>query len=158
MSEPIHAVSGKSRQVRALHLDDLDAVLDIERQGYSHPWTPGVFRDCFHANYRTWALTEDKEVIGYAVVAYMVDEAHLLNLCVARRHHRSGGARYLLRHLIAQARQENMSRVLLEVRLSNEPAVTLYNSEGFEQIGIRPQYYPAVRGRESARVMALVIA
>lgn len=157
MPEIIHAGPGQFRKMRALTLDDLPAVLTIERQGYSHPWTDGVFRDCFHANYRTWVLTEEKAVIGYAIVAYMADEAHLLNLCVARRHHRSGAARCLLRQLITQAKQDSMSRVLLEVRISNEPAVALYASENFEQIGIRPQYYPAPKGRESARVMALTL-
>jgi ribosomal-protein-alanine N-acetyltransferase len=158
MSEINHAARQGARQIRQLGLEDLWAVLDIERQGYSHPWTEGIFRDCFHSNYRTWALTENDEIIAYAIVAYMAGEAHLLNLCVAQSHRGRGAARSLLRHLIIHSQEEGMSRILLEVRISNEAAVSLYFSEGFEQIGIRPQYYPAAKGRESARVMALTIA
>ncbi|WP_235937703.1 ribosomal protein S18-alanine N-acetyltransferase [Marinobacter caseinilyticus] len=129
--------------------------MEIEHLGYSYPWTKAVFIDCFRENYRLWALDHVKTLAGYAVVAYMFDEAHLLNICVAPPHQRSGAGRQLLRHLIAAAAHDAMHQVILEVRESNHRAIALYGDEGFQVIGERPGYYPNVGGRENACVMAL---
>jgi len=146
-----------SFQVRALAQADIERVLDIERQGYSHPWSEGIFLDCFKENYRLWALCLGDCLIGYAVVAYLVDEAHLLNLCVHPGSRGGGAGRCLLEHLIEQAGEDGMSQVLLEVRVSNLAAGKLYASAGFREIGRRPGYYPAADGREDARVMSLAL-
>lgn len=142
-------------EIRPLASSDLPRVMDIERQGYSHPWSEAVFRDCFKDNYRLWALFKEDCLIGYAVVAYLVDEAHLLNLCVHPGSRGCGAGRHLLKYLMGQARQDGMVQMLLEVRESNHSAEQLYTSAGFEEIGRRPGYYPAADGREDARVMTV---
>lgn len=141
--------------IRPLEPADLAEVLDIELCSYSHPWSEAVFRDCFRPDYRLWGYVSGGDLGGYAVVAYLFDEAHLLNLCVAPGFRRQGVGRYLLRHLIAQAAHDGMTKTILEVRVSNPGAMALYASEGFRVIGQRPDYYPAVKGREDASVMAL---
>lgn len=140
--------------IRPLSEEDLTAVLEIERLGYSHPWTEAVFLDCFRADYRLWALTRAGVLIGYAVVAYLVDEAHLLNLCVTPSWRQQGGATQLLQHVCARSREDGMRQVLLEVRESNESARRLYRREGFSAIGRRPDYYPGAGRREAAEVMS----
>lgn len=139
--------------VRPLALEDVPAVLDIERQGYSHPWSESVFLDCFKDNYRLWGACQGGRLVAYAVVAYMVDEAHLLNICVHPGTRGEGVGRYLLRHVLATSAHEGMSQLLLEVRVSNHAALALYQDEGFHEIGQRPGYYPAANGREDARVL-----
>ncbi|WP_373000988.1 ribosomal protein S18-alanine N-acetyltransferase [Marinobacter sp.] len=141
--------------LRPLAPEDVPAVLDIERQGYSHPWSESVFLDCFKDSYRLWAACHGGLLVGYAVVAYMVDEAHLLNICVHPSARGEGVGRHLLRHVLATAAHEGMSQLLLEVRASNDAAITLYENEGFQEIGQRPGYYPDANGREDARVMVL---
>lgn len=141
--------------IRPLESGDLPAVLEIERRGYSHPWSEAVFRDCFRADYRLWALLHGGDLKGYAVISCVVDEAHLMNICVHPDMRGCGAGRYLLRRAIAEAVRAGMSRMLLEVRESNETAARLYEREGFEEIGRRPGYYPAGPLREDARVMAL---
>lgn len=143
--------------IRALCEDDLPEVIDIECQGYSFPWSESVFRGCFRPDYRLWALEMRDRLSGYAVVAYMAGEAHLLNLCVATGDRRSGAGRRLLRHLVAESARDGMSQVLLEVRDSNASAMDLYASEGFSVIGRRPGYYPGGQEREDALVMALPV-
>jgi len=140
-------------RIRSLHQDELPEVLEIERLGYSHPWTEAVFRDCFRDNYRLWAAEDDSGLLGYAVVANLFDEAHLLNLCVHPRHRGRSIGRGLLQYVVTEAARESMCQVLLEVRASNIPAIRLYSGEGFEDIGRRPEYYPGPDGREDARVM-----
>ena len=143
--------------VRPLVPEDVPDVLDIERQGYSHPWSESVFLDCFKDNYRLWGAYHGGKLTAYAVVAYMVDEAHLLNICVHPRARGEGVGRYLLRHVLATAAHEGMAQLLLEVRDSNHAAIALYQNEGFHEIGQRPGYYPSASGREDARVLMLAL-
>lgn len=157
MTVSYRAVESLNRYVRALRGEDLPQVLEIERTGYSFPWTEAVFRDCFRPDYRLWGLEISGDVVGYAVVAYIVDEAHLLNICVSTRHRRAGLARHLLRHLVCEAARDGMKQVLLEVRVSNQSASDLYLAEGFVEIGRRPGYYPSSSGREDALVLSLPV-
>ena len=96
-------VHNQDVQVRPLVEADLAAVMELECPGHSHPWPKSTFLDCFKPNYRLWAAERGDELIGYAVVAYMVDEAHLLNICVSPRVRGQGVGRWLLRHPIAVA-------------------------------------------------------
>lgn len=139
--------------INTLSRDDMPAILEIEHSCHSSPWSEGIFEDCFKATYRLWAARLNGELAGYAVVTYQYDEAHLLNLCVSPAARGLGIARRLLQYLIAGSAQDGMQLLLLEVRHSNRAAYRLYCSEGFEQIGVRPDYYPAPNGRENARVM-----
>ncbi|WP_303291525.1 ribosomal protein S18-alanine N-acetyltransferase [Marinobacter sp. SS5-14b] len=142
-------------RVRPLDLNDLPDVLELERLGYSHPWTEGVFRDCFKESYRLWGLVQEGRLLGYAVVSYLFDEAHLLNLCVHPGLRGLGAGRKLLRHAASAAASEQLVCMILEVRDSNKAAAALYQSEGFSEIGRRPGYYPGAICREDAIVMAL---
>jgi len=139
--------------IDALNPEELPAILEIERGCHSNPWSAGIFEDCFKSTYRLWAARRNGELAGYAVVTYQYDEAHLLNLCVAPAARGLGVARRLLQYLIARSGHDGMQLLLLEVRHSNKAAYRLYCSEGFEQVGVRPDYYPAPDGRENARVM-----
>jgi len=158
MTDSYCVVESLDRQVRPLCEGDLTEVLEIERTGYSFPWAEAVFRDCFRPSYRLWGVFILGRLVGYAIVAYMVDEAHLLNLCISRQNRRSGLARYLLRHLVCEAASDGMVQVLLEVRVDNQAAADLYLAEGFAEIGRRPGYYPSSSGREDARVLSLSVA
>ncbi|MBY6034118.1 ribosomal protein S18-alanine N-acetyltransferase [Marinobacter daepoensis] len=143
-------------RVRPLERTDLLSVMELERLGHSHPWTQATFLDCFKPNYRLFGVEDERgELIGYAVIAYLVDEAHLLNICVSPNAQGRGLGRWLLRHLTAVALADQMVQMILEVRVSNVVANALYLSEGFSEIGLRRGYYPDGNSREDARVMAL---
>ncbi|NWO06397.1 MAG: ribosomal protein S18-alanine N-acetyltransferase [Alteromonadaceae bacterium] len=137
---------------------DLPEVLEIERLGHSHPWSESVFLGCFRDNYQLWALCREDSLVGYAIVSHLYDEAHLLNICVHPDLRRCGAGRLLLRHALAEALRAGAACMILEVRESNHPAAGLYLSEGFEEIGRRPDYYPAASGREAARVLSIALA
>ncbi|MCC7634053.1 ribosomal protein S18-alanine N-acetyltransferase [Stenotrophomonas rhizophila] len=147
--------SPRPLSLRALHEADLDRVMEIELRGYPFPWTRGIFVDCLRAGYPALALEDDGALIGYGVLSLAADEAHVLNVCVDPQRQSRGLGRYLFRALVALAREHRAQRVFLEVRPSNTPAVALYHSEGFNEIGRRPRYYPAREGREDALVMAM---
>ena len=140
---------------RTMRADDLEQVARIELSAYPYPWTFGIFRDCMSAGYECWVLARPAEVIGYGVLSVAAGEAHLLNLCVAPADQGAGNGRRILARMLDLARWHRCERVFLEVRPSNSNAIALYDSAGFNEIGRRPNYYPAKRGREDALVMAI---
>jgi ribosomal-protein-alanine N-acetyltransferase len=83
-----------------------------------------------------------------------VGEAHILNLCVAPAWQGEGLGRRLLERLLGVARQHHADTAYLEVRMSNDKAIALYESVGFREIGRRRGYYPHQVGREDALVYA----
>nr|WP_219628612.1 ribosomal protein S18-alanine N-acetyltransferase [Stenotrophomonas maltophilia] len=141
--------------MRALRESDLNAVMAIELRGYPFPWTRGIFIDCLRAGYPGLAMERDGLLIGYGVLSIAADEAHVLNICIDPLAQSRGLGRQLLRALVQLAADRGAQRVFLEVRPSNTPALALYHSEGFNEIGRRPRYYPAAQGREDAVVMAI---
>lgn len=141
--------------LRPMRDTDLDAVLAIEQRAYAFPWTRGIFRDCLRADYPAWVLERDRVLIGYGVLSVAADEAHVLNVCAAPEVQGQGHGKRMLRALLQVARGRGARRVFLEVRPSNHTAIRLYHNEGFNEIGRRPRYYPAVDGREDAIVMAM---
>jgi len=141
--------------LRPLRESDLNAVMAIEVRGYPYPWTRGIFIDCLRAGYPGLAMEQDGLLVGYALLSIAADEAHLLNICVDPLSQTRGLGRQLLRAMVALARDRRAQRIFLEVRPSNTPALALYESEGFNEIGRRPRYYPAADGREDALVMAM---
>ena len=148
-------MSASGSVLRPMYEGDLDAVMEVELRAYPFPWTRGIFQECLRADYPSRVLVQGTDIVGYAVLSLAADEAHVLNVCVDPLCQSRGHGRRLLRELVRIARQRGALRVFLEVRPSNAPAIALYHSEGFNEIGRRPRYYPLVSGREDALVMAM---
>lgn len=144
---------------RPMTVHDLDEVLAIEVASYSFPWSRGNFIDSLAAGYRAeLRLDEQGLCLGYSVAMPGFEEMHLLNLTVAPRHQRQGHARAMLHLLCEAARQRGDQKLWLEVRQSNAPARRLYEQFGFQDMGLRKNYYPAPLGRrEDAVVMSLAL-
>lgn len=136
---------------------DLDAIMAIEPHIYSHPWTRGNFVDSLASGYSAWVLLDDAKIIGYSLMMLVLDEAHLLNLSIAKAYQKRGLGRLLLEHMIASARQHGAANMFLEVRPSNISAIALYENIGFNEMAIRRGYYPAHNGREDAVLMGLAL-
>lgn len=142
-------------ELRPMGDADVEAVAAIERSAYEFPWSAGIFRDCLRAGYDCRVLVEDRTIVGYGILSVGAGEAHVLNVCIAPAHQGRSLGRRLVRRVIDLARWHRAERIFLEVRPSNERAIALYLSLGFNEIGKRPNYYPARRGREDAIVMAI---
>jgi len=135
---------------------DLPAVAAVERASYPFPWSEGIFRDCLRVGYLCRVADLDGEIVAYGVVAMGAGEAHILNLCVRGDLRGRSIGRQMLMLLLERSRQAGMEAVFLEVRPSNPHAIVLYQSVGFEQVGLRKGYYQAPdNGREDALVLKL---
>ncbi|MDR9436334.1 MAG: ribosomal protein S18-alanine N-acetyltransferase [Thiohalophilus sp.] len=141
--------------IRAMTPTDLDEVMAIEEAIYNFPWTRGIFRDCLAVGYPCRVLQIEGRLQAYAILSIAAGEAHILTLCVNPESHRRGYGELLLGDIVQLARERRVDSVYLEVRPSNQAAIRLYEKTGFQEIGIRPDYYPDEFGREDALVMAL---
>jgi [ribosomal protein S18]-alanine N-acetyltransferase len=143
--------------IRTMLEPDVLAVVAIERAAYQFPWSEGIFRDCLRVGYVCRVACVGSEVIAYGVMSVGAGEAHILNLCVNAHFRCRGVGKQLLAYLVDRARSAGMGEAFLEVRPSNTAAIRLYQSLGFEQVGIRRGYYQAIGGREDAAVLKLAL-
>lgn len=143
--------------IRPMRDEDVDIVIAIEDQAYQYPWTKTIFQDCLHVGYCCWVLERDDILVAYGVMSVAVGESHLLNLCVHPDYQSMGLGRALLMHLLELAQEHNAFMTFLEVRPSNFAAIKLYFDNGFDEIGVRPNYYPARMGREDALILAKTV-
>ena len=155
-----HASPETLRELRfeLLLADHLNAVVEVEQRSYAHAWSRTNFLDGLNAGYHAQVLLAGDEVLGYFVAMKGVDEVHLLNITVVVEHQGQGLARLMLDALALWTRSQFLDWLWLEVRVSNAPAIRVYERHGFSRVGLRKDYYPAPHGaRESAIVMSLYL-
>ena len=140
--------------VRPMRESDLGAVIEVEREAYEFPWSPGIFRDCLRVGYCCWVLEHQGSLMGHGIMQAGAGESHILNLCVRATAQGQGFGRRLLSRLLEVASERGADSVLLEVRPTNEVARGLYASMGFNEVGVRRAYYPDHHGREDALILA----
>lgn len=142
---------------RPMTIPDVPLVGAVEQASYQFPWSEGVFRDCVRVGYLCRVVEFRGEIGGYGIMSYGAGEAHILNICIRNDLRGYGVGRQLMNYLLDRARDEYMQDVFLEVRPSNQVAMGLYESMGFERIGLRKGYYQAVGGREDALIYKLAL-
>jgi ribosomal-protein-alanine N-acetyltransferase len=147
-------VAGHGTRLRPLAVADLDRVMAIEQRAYAFPWTQSIFRDCLRVGYCCWCYENNGDILGYGVMSVAAGESHILNLTVSPESQRQGVGTKLLKHFLQLACRHNADIVMLEVRPSNRPAIRLYEKLGFNEVGVRRNYYPAEGGREDALLLA----
>ena len=142
---------------RLMSEHDLPEILNIEQRSYNFPWTEGIFHDCLRLGYSSWVMEIGRRVVGYGVMSLAVQECHILNLCIDPDYQGQGIGRRLLEQLLTIGRARKADTVFLEVRPTNIQALSLYFSQGFNEIGTRKNYYPALLGREDAVILARIL-
>ena len=146
--------------IRKMKDTDIAAVSRIEKLTHIQPWSENVLTDCYHSDYLCLVAEENdyqKELKGYIILSQVLDEAHLLNLCVSLKYQGFGLGRELTARGITEVVKRGARKMFLEVRRSNMRAIRLYESFGFSEIGIRTNYYQGSSLSEDAVVMALVL-
>lgn len=139
--------------IRPMRVEDLAQVMCLENAIYEFPWSTGNFRDSISAGYSCWVMLGETGLMAYAVLMIGVEEAHLLNLSVDVARQRGGLGSLMIAHLAEVSRGYDAARLLLEVRRSNDVARYFYLAHGFQVLGERRGYYPAIKGREDAIIM-----
>ena len=137
--------------------NDLDGIMEVEKAAYKFPWNTTIFRNCLNVGYQCWLLEETNNIIAYGVMTIAAGECHILNLCVDPEQQNKGYGTMMMEFLVDTAREFKIETVFLEVRPSNIQAIRLYRNIGFDEVGIRKNYYPARNNREDALIFAKTI-
>ena len=126
-----------------MHYDDISAVQAIEQQIFPAPWPRNAYASELSQNRNAQYITlrRDDEIVGYAGLWKVVNEAHVTTIGVRSEDHGKGYGRGLFASLILHAYALEAHWMTLEVRPSNMPAITLYESFNFKVIGRRRGYY-----------------
>ncbi|MEQ2026802.1 ribosomal protein S18-alanine N-acetyltransferase [Xenorhabdus szentirmaii] len=134
---------------------DLPAAFQIEQASHAFPWSEKTFYTNQGERYFNYKMTLNGRIIGFAIMQYVMDEATLFNIAIHPEHQSKGYGKELLTHLIDVLPEKQINTLWLEVRRSNQPAIRLYESLGFNEVSIRKNYYPTATGKEDAIIMAL---
>jgi len=130
--------------IRRIQESDLDEILSIENVSFPSPWSRWAFQSEIHAPHAYPFVLVDggaPRVLGYLCSWIILDECHLLNLAVHPECRRMGAASKMIDNLLRFCRAKEVERFYLEVRMSNEHAITLYQKFGFHVCGVRRGYY-----------------
>jgi [ribosomal protein S18]-alanine N-acetyltransferase len=141
-------------ELRKLQLRDLNAIETIERESYPTPWSRSMFASelAKPSSLSIGAFEQGTDVlVGYLIISRYVDAWHVMNVAVVPSHRRSGIARTLLDRLFEVTAGDERRGYTLEVRVSNQAAIRLYEGLGFKARGVRRGYY--TDNREDALIM-----
>lgn len=141
-------------ETRLLTYDDLDRVSEIESASFSMPWKKEDFKELIDSNDSTYmAICADGNVVGTAGYTYNGFEGYINNVVIDSEYRGKGLSYILMEALLNHGRERGITDYTLEVRVSNTPAVKLYERLGFESAGVRKNFYE--RPVEDAYVMWL---
>lgn len=139
---------------RSLTDEDVKSVVALDRTLNITPWTESMFLEELRLDsYGRVLVNDSATIVGYLVARLLWDEWHLLTIGVAVGYQRMGLAKELMRGLMTHGQRTISRAVLLEVRVSNLPAIKLYTSFGFVTVGVRKNYYLGPHESEDALVM-----
>jgi ribosomal-protein-alanine N-acetyltransferase len=145
-------VTAVAVEIRVLELTDLPAIDAIEQRAYPTPWSRSMFAsELAKPTSICLGAFEGADLIGYVINSRYVDAWHIMNVAVDPEHQRRGVASRLLERLFDLTRDDERRGYTLEVRVTNEAAIRLYEQLGFEARGIRRGYY--TDNREDALIM-----
>ena len=128
--------------IRTMEERDLECVAAIEKEIFSIPWSQKAFSDSLNSSNTEYIVAEKDGVIaGYCGMYISFEEGNITNVAVASKFRRQNIATLLLKHLLKLASERAVTDVILEVRETNVPAIKLYEQLGFEEAGIRKNFY-----------------
>ena len=145
--------------IRLMQKEDLAAVMINENAAYDYPWSASIMASNQKRHYcvvfEAGADADNAgEILGHAILSTVVDEASVLNIAVSPKAQRQRIGYQLMENILQYAGSKSCVEVFLEVRESNRPAFTMYHQFGFNEVGVRNNYYPSKQGREDAILLA----
>lgn len=139
-------------KIRVMQEEDLDQVCAIECDNFSMPWSRQAFLDSVHNPDHIYMVAEqEQEILGYCGIWGIVGEGQITNVSVKKSSQRQGVASALLDACLKKGDELGLSAYTLEVRESNAKAIALYEKFGFEQAGVRKNFYE--KPKEHAIIM-----
>ena len=120
--------------------NDIPAIANIEKVCFSLPWSESAILESMNATTTFYVGYQNDVVVTYMGVSKIAGEGYVTNIAVLPEYRRKGIGKALLEYVIADCKDE-LEFISLEVRVSNTPAITLYENAGFKQVGLRKRFY-----------------
>ena len=125
-----------------MKMEHVPAVARLEQENFSLPWSENVLLGELSSPLALWLVAlNEGEVVGYVGAQIVPDEADMMNLAVDEKYRRMGIGKALVAQLVEKLQARAVRSLTLEVRISNQPAISLYERMGFSVVGKRPRYY-----------------
>lgn len=130
-------------EIKGLEDSDLPRIAELERAIFPDAWSLPALQESLYQKSRTWlgGIWLEGLLIGYVIVYYVLDEGEIARIAVDPVYRRKGAAARLLLAVGDFCEERGIDRLMLEVRKSNAPAISLYREYGFAEDGIRKNYY-----------------
>jgi len=138
---------------RKMEEQDIHAVVEIEKQLFARPWSKQAFLQALEQDTLYVVVLERDVVVGYCGMYCSFEEGEITNVAIAPERQNQGIGHKMLEYLLEQAYQKGISYIVLEVRISNINAIHLYESMGFQNRGIRKNFYEMPK--EDGMIMVL---
>ena len=139
-------------KIREMTAGDVPAIAQLEKVCFSDPWSENSIGSELHNRLSYWLVAEvDRQVVGYIGSQSVLDMTDIMNVAVSPDHRRQGIAEALVKALAEELKRREIIGLMLEVRVSNDSAIALYEKMGFSEVGRRPNYYR--NPREDALIM-----
>ena len=142
--------------IRPASFDDISSIVEIENKTNQMPWSKAQFLSSMEVGHYSIVMHKDSDILGFAIYSPIIPESHLLNIAIDPAYQGKGLGDKLLQQIILQNRTIGVKTISLEVRVSNLPAINLYEKRGFHKDAIRPDYYSG-SPKEDALLMSLNI-
>lgn len=128
---------------RSMTEEDIDQILEVEHASFTTPWSREAFYNELHNNrFAVYiVLEENDKIIGYCGAWIVIDEAHVTNVAILPEYRGRKLGEALLQKMMSMAREMGAKSMTLEVRVTNHVAQSLYRKLGFQDGGIRKNYY-----------------
>lgn len=139
--------------VEKMQEQDIPQVAEIEAKVFSMPWSKQGFADALKQDTIFVTAKQGGKILGYCGMYCSFEEGEITNVAVLPEAQKQGIGEKIIAGLLQAARQQNITRIILEVRVSNNPAIHLYEDFGFQKVGIRKGFYE--KPREDAAIMVL---
>ncbi|MGG1398175.1 ribosomal protein S18-alanine N-acetyltransferase [Bacillus salipaludis] len=138
---------------RYMREEDIDQILEVEHASFTTPWSREAFYNELNNNkFAVYiVLEEEDKIIGYCGAWIVIDEAHITNIAILPGYRGKRLGEALLQKMMSVAREMGAKSMTLEVRVTNQIAQSLYRKFGFQNGGIRKNYYSD--NQEDALVM-----
>ena len=134
-------------------ISDLKEIVLIENNSHFSPWSKKSFEKAIKAKNTFKVFLEKERIIGYYIALIAQDQCELFNITVKKNNQNLGVGNFILKHLISFCKSHKVVNMFLEVRASNFTAIKLYEKNGFNELGIRDNYYKTLHGREDGLLM-----
>lgn len=140
-------------KISKMTLDDLNNIKDILISDFDDFWNYDVLKEELECenSYVIIAKNNINEIVAFACIKFILDEADIMNIVVKKSYRNNGIASFILDYLISYAKSQNSKSITLEVNEHNLSAIHLYDKFNFDHIGIRKKYY---NGESDAIIMS----